>query len=88
MRREYFSVLLKSYNTNAVNLDQTVAETEGVSQAFLKEMIFRAVQISTERNVNGEGVILQQGDLSTAIREMTTGGGRFGKRIIGYQVEP
>ncbi len=88
LRREYLGVLLKQYNTNAVNLDQVVSETEGVSQAFLKEMIFRAVQISTERNVDGEGVVMRQQDLSAAISEMTQGGGRFGKRIIGFQVEP
>lgn len=88
LRREYLSVLLKPYNTNAVNLDHIVSETEGVSQAFLKEMIFRAVQIATERNLDGEGVVMQQKDISTAIGEMTAGGGRFGKRIIGFQVEP
>ncbi len=88
LRREYLNVLLKPYNINAVNLDQVVTETEGVSQAFLKEMVFRAVQISTERNVDGEGVVMQQKDLSTALTEMTAGGGRFGKRIVGFQVEP
>lgn len=88
LRREYLNVLLKAYNTNAVNLDQIVSETEGVSQAFLKEMIFRAVQIATERNLDGEGVVMQQKDVSAALAEMTTGGGRFGKRIIGFQVEP
>lgn len=88
LRREYLTVLLKPYNTQTVQLEKIVSETEGVSQAFLKEMIFRAVQISTERNVDGEGVVIQQNDLSTALHEMTTGGGRFGKRIIGFQVEP
>lgn len=88
LRREYLTVLLKQYNTGAVNLDTVVAETEGVSQAFLKEMIFRAVQISTEHNVNGEGVVMQQKDLTAALTEMTSGGGRFGKRIVGFQVEP
>lgn len=88
LRREYMMVLLKQYNTSAVNLDTVIAETEGVSQAFLKEMIFRAVQISTERNLDGEGVVLQQTDLTGALAEMTSGGGRFGKRIVGFQVEP
>lgn len=88
LRREYLNVLLKAYNIHAVNLDQVVSQTEGVSQAFLKEMIFRAVQIATERNVNGEGVAMEQNDLTGALHEMTTGGGRFGKKIIGFQVEP
>jgi hypothetical protein len=88
LRREYLSVLLKPYNTKALNIDQIVSETEGVSQAFLKEMIFRAVQVATEHNVDGEGVILKQSDVTTAIGEMTAGGGRWGKRIIGFQVEP
>ena len=88
LRREYLTVLLKPYNTHAVNLDHIVSETEGVSQAFLKEMIFRAVQIATEHNLDGEGVVMQQKDVSAALHEMTTGGGRFGKKIIGFQVEP
>ena len=87
LRREYLSVLMKPYNTHAVNLDLVVTETEGVSQAFLKEMIFRRSQIATECNVDGEGVTLKQNDLTTAISEMTSGGGRWGKRIIGFQVE-
>jgi hypothetical protein len=87
LRQRYIQVLSQPYDITAVNLDQVVARTDGVSQAFLKELVFRAVQISTqERDGHSPTVALTQEDFAAALTEMTTGVGRWGKRIIGFQV--
>lgn len=88
LRRKYLTNLLKPYDTQAVNTDQVVGETDGVSQAFLKEMIFRAVQIASEKDSQQrEFLALTQQDLTTAFEEMADGSGRWGKNIIGFRVE-
>jgi hypothetical protein len=87
LRQRYLKSVLQPYDVTAVNLDQVVARTEGVSQAFLKELVFRAVQVaSAVGNGNNPRVVLTPDDFSTALSEMTTGVGRWGKRIIGFQV--
>ena len=87
LRRGYLETLLRPYDTAALNLEQVIAKTEGVSQAFLKELVYRAVQIATEGDGLEPRAALDTEAMLLALREMTEAGGRQGKRIIGFQVE-
>lgn len=87
LRTRYLHTLLQPYASASVNMPQLVARTEGVSQAFLKELVFRAVQIATETlPAKSASVCLTDQHLDTALTEMTAGG-RASKRIIGFHVE-
>ncbi len=88
LRARYLHAHLQPYDYAAVNLGWVLERTEGASQAYLKELVFRAVQIATEgkRGVY-QRVRLSDRDLEEALNEMTAAGGRSAKRIIGFQVD-
>lgn len=86
LRERYFRRLLRDYKSEDVDLDELVAKTEGSTQAFIKEFVFRAVQVATEngRSPNGP-VALTNKDFNIALEEMTAGAGRHSLSIIGFR---
>jgi ATPase family associated with various cellular activities (AAA) len=88
LRQRYLDVLVQPYDTTSVDLSRLVGQTEGVSQAFLKELVFRAVQIASDQlEHNGAALRLDDEHFATALREMTTGSGRVAQRIIGFRMD-
>jgi ATP-dependent 26S proteasome regulatory subunit len=87
LRRRYLESQTRRFETSQVHFDRVVAQTDGGSQAFLKELILRAVQIASVRPYSEGRVVLTDTDFELAVREMTTAGGKLGKRIIGFQIE-
>jgi hypothetical protein len=89
LRHRYLTALLEPYTTTHVDIDQLVSRTEGVSQAFLKELIFRAVQFATKDNGSDlSHVVLQDAHVADALAQMIAGNDRWGKRIIGFHIGP
>ncbi len=87
LRRRYMIAQTHRFDVSHVHFESVVAHTDGASQAFLKELVLRAVQIASARPDNLAPVILNDADFETALREMTAVGGRPGRRIIGFQVD-
>lgn len=85
LRRRYLETQLRHYDLAQVELEQIVNRTDGVSQAFLKELVFRAVQFATMNN--SAGITLHTEHIISALDDMIGGGGKSGRRIIGFQVE-
>lgn len=88
LRRRYLESLLRPYDISTLDLDRVVTQTDQVSQAFLKELVFRSVQVASSRS-NGENVplVMADQDIATALRDMTQGSGRAAQRIIGFRVD-
>ena len=87
LRARYLHMLLQPYDSTRVNMLRVLEKTEGVSQAFLKELVFRAVQIATETEpADGARVRVCDRHLDAALSDMTTGA-RSARRIIGFHVE-
>lgn len=61
-------------------LEATVHKTEGVSAAFIKELMRRACQFQLERNGSGS---LATGDVEGALQEMLFKGGRLNRVLLG-----
>ncbi|MGL5095122.1 MAG: AAA family ATPase, partial [Planctomycetia bacterium] len=89
LRRQYLARQLASYDHAAVDHDRLVATTEGASQAFLKEYVFRAVQIAAERQgyENSAPIALLTEDFDAAKRELTSDGDVFSRSILGFHGE-
>jgi len=86
LRQRYLQTLLAPYDTPGLDMERLVAQTEGVSQAFLKELVFRAVQLSGAAP-NGSGRLSLGGQhFAQALHDMTEGSGRSAQRIIGFRV--
>jgi adenylate kinase family enzyme len=85
LRERYLKNMLDKYDTAKLDIERIVDETEGASQAFLKELVIRAVQISTQTYENPiHGFMLLNEHFTMAQREMTSHGGDYGKRIVGF----
>jgi hypothetical protein len=88
LRRRYLDALLQPYAATSVNVQRLVTQTDGVSQAFLKELVFRAVQLAVGQNgYHGDAIGLTDDHFATALRDMTHGSGRAAHRIIGFQMD-
>jgi ATP-dependent 26S proteasome regulatory subunit len=61
-------------------VDETVRRTEGVSAAFIKELMRRTVQFHIERDGTGE---VGHDDLDNALNEMLFSGGSLNLKLLG-----
>jgi|GEM_PF-816493 hypothetical protein len=89
LRRRYLRALLERYPAAAdINLEPIIKRTEGASQAFLKEMVVRAVQLATAQQftLDSASLRLTEQHLADAQAQMLQGNDSVGKRIIGFQV--
>lgn len=62
----------------------TVKKTDGVSPAFIKELLRRAMQYRLERNTSA-GITLE--DVDNALEELLFKGGALNRKLLGGQVE-
>jgi hypothetical protein len=61
-------------------IDRIVTRTEGVSAAFLKELMRRSAQFAIERN---NGLYLNEADVDAALDEMLFKGGLLNRKLLG-----
>jgi SpoVK/Ycf46/Vps4 family AAA+-type ATPase len=88
LRRRYLESLLGPYDCLGLNVDEVIRETEGVTQAFLKELVYRAVQIAAEtREITSGPLALSDEDFREALGEMRMSAGRSGEAIMGFRIE-
>ena len=85
LRRKYLLHYLRQYNISQFKLHGLVQQSDGTTQAFLKEWVHRAVQIASERLDEWISALeLRDHDFRYAMDEMR----RFTKgstaRIIGF----
>ncbi len=81
LRHRYLSALLAPYPAAQVDLERLVGRTEGVSQAFLKEMLARAVQFATASQPgDATRLLLEDSHLDAAQAQMVAGNDLAGKR--------
>jgi hypothetical protein len=85
LRRMYLKTLLGKFDDSGVDYGQLVKLTDGASHAFIKEFVYRSVQIASERGDEAGKVPLQTEDFELAQREMTQQGGKAGRSIIGFR---
>lgn len=85
LRRRYLERFLRDCDTQQVELAKVVQATQGASQAFLKEMVFRAIQVAVEREAspNGSHLKMTTEDFLVAIEEMTSQTEKAAQSIIG-----
>ena len=91
LRHRYLQAQLAPYDGSALDLDRLTGMTDGTTQAFLKELVFRAVQIAsldaTPPGTNGAAgkLALRDEHFAAAMTEMRSAGGRAGESIIGFR---
>jgi SpoVK/Ycf46/Vps4 family AAA+-type ATPase len=85
IRFRYLTHYLRRYDCSHVELERLVRDSEGATQAFLKEWVHRAVQVGSERVSEGSAkLILETSDFEESLREMRTFSEGSTARIIGF----
>jgi SpoVK/Ycf46/Vps4 family AAA+-type ATPase len=85
LRRRYLRRYLRDYKAAAVDVDHLLRLSDGATQAFLKEWVFRAVQFAVERlNESNEDLVLQTDDFDRSMEEMRKYTEKSTAKIIGF----
>lgn len=85
LRKRYLLRYLSGYEADGLDADKLVTQSEGATQAFLKEWVHRAVQIALERPGGGDQTLaLENDDFSRAMTEMKKFSEGSTGRIIGF----
>jgi hypothetical protein len=80
-RRRLFELYARGLTLEAVDFDVFVGRTEGVSPAYIKELLRKAALLAA---TEGPGVPVQGRHLVAAMDELSQGG-RLAERILGYR---
>ncbi|MEP0331132.1 MAG: AAA family ATPase [Anderseniella sp.] len=85
LRLRYIQHQLREYDLSDIDLDLLVTESEGTTQAFIKEWLHRSVQIACERlDQASQKAVLGNGDFVVALKEMQQSLDTAGHKIVGF----
>jgi hypothetical protein len=89
LRKRYLASLVTKYDLTPLDLDKIVAKTDGVTQAFLKELVYRAIQFASENDTTDTpaSLVLSNVYFDRALAEMRQSAGNAGESIIGFQIK-
>ena len=88
LRKRYLRHYLRRYDASQLNLDELGRESEGATQAFLKEWVHRTVQIALERLDQPDSQLeLHNSDFRQAMDEMRRFSEGSTGRIIGFHAQ-
>ena len=85
LRERYIRHQLGRFDLASVDLAALVERSDGTTQAFLKEWLYRSIQIACERlREPDQHAELENGDFARAMSEMKRSLGDSGRNIIGF----
>jgi hypothetical protein len=88
LRKRYILSFLKAHDTARLDIERLVRDTEGASQAFLKELAHRALQCAVEAGrADGSRATPMAADFATALDEIRAFDGKAARAITGFRVE-
>jgi hypothetical protein len=86
-RRQLLALYSHGLEVRARNLADVIAQTEGASPAFIRELLRRAALLAIERR-DGDGaggVVVDDRHLADALGELTADGGPLTPKLLGMQ---
>jgi ATP-dependent 26S proteasome regulatory subunit len=84
-RRRIFELYGRGLDLSKVTLSRWVDQTEGVSPAFIQELLRKAALFAAERGGNGQGLAVTDDDVSSAVHELVYFGGELTQKLLGYK---
>lgn len=84
-RRRLFRVYGQGLDLTNVELEGWVRRTDGVSPAFIEELLRKAALMAAERGATGEPLPVADQDVHTAAEELVLFGGELTQKLLGYQ---
>jgi cell division protease FtsH len=84
-RRRLFEVYGNGLDLSTVDVVKYVAKTDGVSPAFIEELLRKAALLAAHRGETGEPLPLRDDDIEQALRELVFFGGELTQKLLGYR---
>jgi ATP-dependent 26S proteasome regulatory subunit len=84
-RRRLFEVYGRGLDLSAVDVNRWVGQTDGVSPAFIEELLRKAALAAAERGESTRPIRLQETDIQEAIRDLVQFGGELTQKLLGYR---
>jgi SpoVK/Ycf46/Vps4 family AAA+-type ATPase len=84
-RRRLFEVYGRGLDLANVDVERWVAQTNGISPAFLEELLRKATLMAAERGESNHPIRLTDADIQEAIRELIFFGGKLTQKLLGYR---
>jgi ATP-dependent 26S proteasome regulatory subunit len=79
-RRRLFELYGRGLVLRVDGLDRLVGQTEGVSPAFIRELLRKAALLAVGP---GEEIVVEDRHLDQALHELVVGGGELTRRLLG-----
>jgi cell division protease FtsH len=84
-RRRLFELYGQGLNLSGLDLDRWIARTEGVSPAFIEELLRKAALMAAERGEAAEPLPLRDADVEKAMDELILFGGELTQKLLGFK---
>jgi hypothetical protein len=84
-RRKLFEVYGRGLDLSALDTGRWVAQTNGVSPAFIEELLRKATLLAAERGETSAPLRLNDVDVQNAVRELVHFGGELTQKLLGYR---
>ena len=85
VRHNFLSHQLRDHDSESIDIDQLVRDSEGATQAFMKEWVRRAVQMACERlDEPSQRAAIRNDDFAKALKEMRSFLDGSEGQIIGF----
>jgi hypothetical protein len=84
-RRRLFEVYGQGLDLSGVGMDRWVAQTDGVSPAFIEELLRKAALTAAERGEANRPMRIFDGDIQNAVRDLVQFGGELTQKLLGYR---
>ena len=84
-RRRLFGVYGRGLDLAAINLTRWVGQTDGVSPAFIEELLRKAALTAAERGEASRPMQVREEDVQGAVRDLVQFGGELTQKLLGYR---
>jgi len=82
-RKRLFDLYGQGLTLHLEHLPELIDQTEGVSAAFIRELMRKAALFSAEESHDSEAIVVEDRHIDEALRELVFEGGELTKRLLG-----
>jgi hypothetical protein len=84
-RRRLFTLYGKGLDTSSLSLSRWISKTEGVSPAFIEELLRKSALMAAERGEQSSPLRITDADVESALDELVCFGGELTQKLLGFK---
>ena len=84
-RRRLFTLYGKGLDLVGLDLSRWIERTQGVSPAFIEELLRKSALMAAERGETSDPLVLKDADVEQAMDELICFGGELTQKLLGFK---